>query len=263
LVICDLHIGWEVALSQQGIHIPSQTPKLVEKLEQIVHTSVPTELVILGDVKQTIAKVEPEEWRDVPEFLEKAIKLVPIVKVVPGNHDGNLEPLTPRGVTILPASGTKSLEDVGLVHGHAWPSPELLGCSTLVMGHVHPVVLFSDHLGLRAMRQVWVKAECNRTKLARSLLRRLKTRTELPVEAEFTERFKIEPRTSRCIITPCFNDFIGGQAVNRKGSWARSRMRNDYIGPILRSQSVDVENAEVHMLDGTFLGRVSQLRAFA
>jgi len=263
LIIADLHIGWEVALSQQGIHIPSQTPKLVEKLEQIVHIVSPTELVILGDVKQAVAKVEPEEWRDVPEFLENAVRLVPNVKVVPGNHDGNLEPLTPRDVVILPASGTILLEDVALVHGHAWPSPELLGCSTLVMGHVHPVVVFSDPLGLRAMRQVWVKAECDETILAHSLLKRLRMKIEQPVKVEFRERFNTEPKTSKCIIMPCFNDFIGGQPVNRKGSWARSRLKEEYIGPILRSQSVDIENAEVHMLDGTFLGRVSQLRAFA
>ncbi len=263
LVIADLHIGWEVALSEQGIHIPSQTTKLVQKLEQIVRVVSPTELVILGDVKHAVAKVEPEEWRDVPEFLEKAIRLVPTVKVVPGNHDGNLEPLTPRDVLILPTSGVNVLGDVALVHGHAWPSPELLSCSTLVMGHVHPVVVFSDPLGLRAVRQVWVKAECNRKNLAQALLKRLKIKMVHSVETELRERFSVELKTSKCIILPCFNDFIGGQAINRRGSWTKSRLRQEYIGPILRSQSIDMEKAEVHMLDGTYLGNVSQLKAIS
>jgi hypothetical protein len=262
-VIADLHIGWEVALSQQGIHIPSQTSKLVRKLEEVVRTSSPTELVILGDVKHAVAKVEPEEWRDVPDFFEKAINLVPVVKVVPGNHDGNLEPLTPREVEILPSSGTKVTEDVALAHGHAWTSPQLLSSSTLIMGHVHPIVTFTDPLGLRAVRQVWIKANCDRTKLARTLLKHLSIKIEHPIEVEFRERYKTELRISRCIIMPCFNDFLGGQSVNRKGSWSKWRLREEYIGPILRSQSVDIENAEVHMLDGTFLGRISQLRAFA
>lgn len=263
LVIADLHIGWEVVLSQQGIHIPSQTSKLVQKLEEVVRASSPTELVILGDVKHAVAKVEFEEWRDVPEFLEKAMKLVPVVKVVPGNHDGNLEPLTPREIEILPSSGMKASEDVALVHGHAWPSPELLSSPTLIMGHVHPVVMFTDPLGLRAVKQVWIKANCDTMNLARALLKHQSVKIERPTEVEFRERFKTEPRTSKCIILPCFNDFIGGQSVNRKGSWSKSRLKEEYIGPILRSQSIDLENAEVHMLDGTFLGRVSQLRAFA
>ncbi len=263
LVIADLHIGWEVALSQQGIHIPSQTPKLLQKLAEAVQAASPTELVILGDVKHAVAKVPPEEWRDVPEFFEKVLRLVPVVKVVPGNHDGNLEPLTPRNVMILPSSGTKLLGDVAVVHGHAWPSPDLLGCSTLVMGHVHPVVVFSDPLGFRAIKQVWVKAECDGARLARSLLMRMSVKINRPVEEEFRGRFKTELKTSRSIIMPCFNDFIGGQSMNRKGSWDRSRLQEEYIGPILRSQSVDIENSEVHMLDGTFLGSVRQLRVFA
>jgi tRNA U55 pseudouridine synthase TruB len=62
---------------------------------------------------------------------------------------------------------------------------------------------------------------------------------------------------------PTFNDFIGGQSINRGGRWSKSTSKGDYIGPILRSQSVNIEEAEVHMLDGTFLGKISQLKAFA
>ena len=32
LIISDLHIGWEVSLAKNGIHIPSQTPKLLKKI---------------------------------------------------------------------------------------------------------------------------------------------------------------------------------------------------------------------------------------
>jgi putative SbcD/Mre11-related phosphoesterase len=263
LVIADLHIGWEVALSQQGIHIPSQTAKLVDKLERIVRTASPTELIVVGDVKHAIAKVELEEWRDVPEFFEKAMKLVPIVKVLPGNHDGNLEPLIPRDITILPVSGTRLLKHVAVLHGHAWPSPELFGCATLVMSHSHPVVVFSDPLGLRVVSQVWIKAECDPVNLARSFLKHLNVKIERPAEIEFRERFNTEPKISKCIIMPTFNDYIGGQSVNRKATWNRSKLKEEYIGPVLRSKSVDMENAEVHMLDGTFLGRISQLRSFA
>ena len=32
------------------------------------------------------------------------------------------------------------------------------------------------------------------------------------------------------------------------------------IGPMLRSGIIDMDNAEVYLLDGTFLGTLSQLR---
>ena len=32
LVIADPHLGWELALQEKGIHVPSQTPKLLKKL---------------------------------------------------------------------------------------------------------------------------------------------------------------------------------------------------------------------------------------
>ena len=34
LVVADLHLGWEVSLSHQGIHVPSQVPRLLEKLRK-------------------------------------------------------------------------------------------------------------------------------------------------------------------------------------------------------------------------------------
>ena len=35
LAIADLHIGWEVALAEKGLHVPSQTKKLLKRLQQI------------------------------------------------------------------------------------------------------------------------------------------------------------------------------------------------------------------------------------
>ena len=46
LVIADLHIGWEIALSQKGIHVPTQTPKLLQKLKNLIFTHKPEKLLI-------------------------------------------------------------------------------------------------------------------------------------------------------------------------------------------------------------------------
>jgi hypothetical protein len=258
LVVADLHIGWEVALAQEGVYIPSQTPKILSQLQKIVEMVKPTRLIFLGDVKHTVAKVELREWRDIPDLFETLERSVPNIQVVPGNHDGNLEPLLPETVTLLPATGVK-IGDVGLFHGHAWPAPELLGCRTLVMGHIHPTVAFHDPFGYRTTAQVWVKAQCNKTRLTESVLRTLNIKEVKKPVGTLKTRFNVTPRISQLLILPCFNEFLGGRPVNRTGIDKRGRYR-EFVGPILRSRGVYADEAEIYLLDGTFLGTVAQLK---
>jgi len=260
LVVADLHIGWEVRLAEKGIYVPSQTPKLQEKMLQLIQLYKPTSLLFLGDVKHAIAKVEMEEWRDIPDFFETLSEKVQDIQIIPGNHDGNLEPLLPQTVKILPPTGI-ALGNVGLLHGHTWPAPNLLNCPNLITAHVHPTVAFRDPLAFRITRQVWVKTPCNSTELAKSMLKHLRIKGGKNPILLLEEHFKVKLRTSQLFIIPSFNDFLGGQSINRKtlGS-GRSR---SFIGPILRSKGVNIDNAEVHLLDGTFLGTVNHLRTLA
>ena len=259
LVVADLHIGWEVALAKQGIHVPSQTPKILDRILQLIKSCKPTTLIFLGDVKHTIAKIEMEEWRDIPDFFEALGKAISDIQVVPGNHDGNLEPLLPEAVKILPYTGV-ALGHVGLFHGHAWPAPELLGCRSLITGHLHPMIAFRDPVGFRITRQVWVKAECHTTELARSLLKHLRVKIDKDPAALMQDRFNVKLRSSKFFIMPSINDFLGGQPINKRGVGKTVKSRR-FIGPVLRSGSVDIGNAEAYLLDGTLLGTVNQLRS--
>src|SRR5881397_997500 len=74
LVVADLHLGWEVSLSHQGIHVPSQVPRLLEKLRKIISDTHPRRLILLGDVKHAVAKVELEEWKYVLNSLRVSSK---------------------------------------------------------------------------------------------------------------------------------------------------------------------------------------------
>jgi len=255
MVIADLHIGWELALAQDGIHVPTQTPKLLKKLINLVAIYRPEKLVVLGDVKHTVARAETGEWRDVPEFFTELRKHVDEICIIRGNHDGNLEPLLPETVKFLPATGI-SLGDVGLFHGHQWLSSDLLRCRTLVMGHVHPVVAFRDPAGFRITRQVWVMLSCNRAKLTENLMRRHK----MPTEPKKSRRVESVPRqpVMQLFIMPSFNDFLGGRPLNtgRHENIEPERI----VGPVLRSDAVNIDNAETYLLDGTYLGALSQLR---
>jgi len=261
LVVADLHIGWEVALVQKGIHVPSQTPKMLKKLLQLIDLSKPTRLLFLGDVKHTIARVELEEWRDIPDLFEAVSKKVDDIQVILGNHDGNLEPLLPETVEILPSTGV-ALGDVGLFHGHAWPTPELLGCRSLVIGHIHPTVAFRDPLGFRITAQVWVKAKLDGKRFAKILLKGLGIKTDSKIVEFLRKRFNVRLKATQLFIMPYFNEFLGGRPINRK-SRERYARSIEYLGPVLRSGSVDMGGAETYLLDETFLGTVDQLKSLS
>jgi putative SbcD/Mre11-related phosphoesterase len=260
VVVGDLHIGWEVTLSQQGIHIPSQTGKMLQRLIAIIESEHPSRLIMLGDVKHSVTGAELEEWRDVPDFFEQLVKLVPSVQVILGNHDGNLEPLTPSKVEMLPTSGTALWNRFGLLHGHAWPSPAILGCETLILGHLHPAVTLRDALGYRLTKPAWVTASCDPKKLLAGTLKAAGIRSKGDLQKTLTERFHVKLAAARCVFVPPFNDFLGGRPVNSKK--IEETHAGERLGPILRSGAVDMDDAEVHLLDGTYLGRVRQLKAF-
>jgi len=260
LVVADLHIGWERLLSQRGVHVPSQTPKIKNMMLRLIKECKPTRVIFLGDVKDAIAKVEMEEWRDIPNFFEDIQTEISDIQVVLGNHDGNLEPLLPETVKILPPTGI-SFGDVGLFHGHAWPAPELLGCRSLITGHVHPTVAIRDPMGFRMTRQVLVKASCDGEQLAKSLLNHLGAKMDTGLSAVLEEQYKVKLNVSQLFIMPAFNQFLGGRPINERKKGKRKT--EAFIGPILRSGSVNIDDAEVYLLDGTFLGTVDQLKALS
>ena len=255
VVLGDLHIGWEVTLSQQGIHIPSQTDKMLQRLRAIIETEHPSRIIMLGDVKHSVTGAELEEWRDVPEFFEALLKLVPCVTVILGNHDGNLEPLTPSKLEIVSSTGLALWGQFGLLHGHAWPSPEILGCETLILGHLHPAVTLRDALGYRLTRPAWVTASCDPKRLLRGTLKAAGIQPKGDLEKILREEFHVKLSATRCVFVPPFNDFLGGRPVNSRR--IEETHAGERLGPVLRSGAVDVENAEVHLLDGTYLDTLS------
>ncbi len=260
LVASDFHLGWEVAFAEQGVHVPSQMPKILKKLCRLIDLYKPNRLILLGDVKHTIANVVMGEWRDIPEFFEALNKKVNRIQIVVGNHDGNLEPLLPASVELLPPTGV-AIGNFGLFHGHTWPAPNLLGCRTLVIGHLHPSITFFGPMGYHITSQVWVTAKCDSTLLAKQVLRNAKLKVEGGSNPAVTlEKFlNVKLKSSQLIILPSFNDLLGGSPVNRR-SIGEEKKFSKFIGPVLRSGIVDKDSAEVYLLDGTFLGNISQLR---
>jgi putative SbcD/Mre11-related phosphoesterase len=257
MVVADLHIGWEMALSEGGIHVPTQTPKILEKLRSLVSTYKPDILLIIGDVKHTVATAEIGEWQDIPELFNELKKQIKEICIIRGNHDGNLDPLLPEGIKLFPATGL-TLGDVGFFHGHKWPSPTILKCRTLVMGHVHPVVSLRDPAGFRITRQVWVKASCDTKKLTEILLFKHGVKIGRDPEETLWKHYRVKSKTTQLFIMPSFNEFLGGKPLNEKRAIGKAEAKTN-VGPVLRSEVVDMANAEIYLLDGTFLGALKQL----
>jgi metallophosphoesterase superfamily enzyme len=151
------------------------------------------------------------------------------------------------------------VDDVGLFHGHKWPSPMLLKCKTLIMGHLHPVVVFRDPAGFKIARPVWVTARCNTNHLSKTLLQKQRIKIEGTPKETIKKHYDFKPHTVQIFIMPSFNDFLGGRPINETKQRKKGES-STIIGPVLRSAAVDLDNSEIYLLDGTYLGTLNQLR---
>jgi len=258
LLIADPHISWEMKLQQKGIHIPSQTSKILIKLTTLLNQYKPDTLVILGDVKYTVVGNKQGERQDIPDFFKKLQSQVGSIAIVRGNHDANLESLLPKDIILLPATGAV-LGDVGVFHGHTWPAPVLLGCRTLVMGHLHPAVVFNDPTGYKMTRQVWIRAKLDSEVLAKTLLQKSQIKMEGSVKETLQNHFNSKLETKELYIMPSFNDFLGGKPLNQTQPH-KDHTTETLIGPVIRSKAVDMDNSEIYLLDGNYLGTLAQLK---
>jgi putative SbcD/Mre11-related phosphoesterase len=226
LVVADLHIGMEMELKEAGFILPSQTEKITDRLISILEDVRPERLVILGDLKHNIPKTSRQEWDDVPLLVQALQEYVEEVDVIPGNHDGGLGRMLPGTVRVRSPRGT-TIGDVGLFHGHAWPSKEVMSTKIAIMGHDHPTIMFVDNLGMKAAKRCWVRTNFRRK----------------------SERYETMPK--ELIVMPAFNDFCGGTPINDP--------KSKLLGPVLSNTFLVLNKSKIHLLDGTYLGVRSDL----
>lgn len=219
--VADLHIGIEVELAAGGFRVPSQTDKMLEGLERL--SSFGDGLLLLGDVKHTIPYVGRREDREIRPFLARLHSLFGRVMIIAGNHDGGLASAVPEGIEAVPGHGT-AVEDVGVFHGHVWPSREVMAAKRLVMGHIHPSVLTVDSIGTGTNEKCWVRG-------------RLRKKAVL-------ERYRSCP--AELVVVPAFNPLMTGTPVNVRGGAK--------LGPLFRNELVEPKSIRVYLLDGTDLG---------
>jgi hypothetical protein len=228
LVIADLHIGIEYEIYKSGITIPSQVEKIEKRIDELIKITKAKQLIILGDVKHQIPNISWQEYKEIPDFLGHFSNVE--VSIIKGNHDGNIQRLAPKDVDIYEPLGFK-LGDILLMHGQSWPDEKDLDAKYIIMGHVHPSVQFLTGK-FRAVEPCWLKCKIDNKKLE--------------------EKFEIKTNFKQGIVMPAFNHLIGGMAFNSKDF--------EPLGPLLKNEVLKWKEAEVYLLDGTFLGNLNKLK---
>jgi len=229
LLISDLHLGLEKEMARKGFRVPSYSVKMVDRIRNLAEAHRPEKIVILGDVKHSVGRVEDIDWGVIPWFFETMLDLFPAVEVVPGNHDGSIRTVLPQRVLLHPSEGTvvgRGRSKVGVAHGHAWPSQKAIQTRNLVIGHSHFTYEMRDSLGTRSRDSVWVFAKYD---VARMM-----------AKAGYKSKSK---GVGELRVMPPFNRMVGGQPINVGKSFE--------FGPVLSSGAISIEKADVFLLDGT------------
>lgn len=241
LVVADIHLGIEWDLYRSGISIPSRMQYGLERMLGYIKQESPERIILLGDVKHNVPQISWQERDEIPYFLESLAEHAEI-DIFPGNHDGGLEYLVPKraDIRIHPVRGS-IIEGIGYLHGHTWPDPELLFAEYIVTAHNHPTIRFTDSLGYSITEQSWI-----RTKLKRDVLQGHFRNLEFNTG---NGKWK----GPELVIVPSFNELCGGVAFNES-------LHDDLLGPMFSSGAVDIDDAQVYLLDGTSLGALKHIR---
>jgi len=224
IVISDLHIGVESELRELGLNAPSQTNAMTKRLISLFKKYNPQTIILLGDIKHNIPCSTISERKDLKQFLSQ-INSFGNIHILPGNHDGNIKKLVTSDIHLHSSNGCV-FEEIGFVHGHRWPSEQVMQCSQVIIGHTHPTIMLTDRLGYKTFESCWLKGRCMKELL----------------EEKYPNSINPE-----IIVVPAFNYLCGGIAVNKEA----------LIGPF--NKILDVKNSEVYLTNGSSLGKVKNI----
>jgi uncharacterized protein len=240
LIVADIHLGIEWDLYRSGINLLSQMERRLDKIRGYIQANSPDRVILLGDVKHNVPQVSWQEKNEVPLFLETLAEYTH-VDIFPGNHDGGIELIFNRqkDITVHSARG-EIVDGVGYFHGHTWPAPEILTASHVVTAHNHPTIRFTDSLGYSIVEPAWIKTKFN--------LEVLKTHF-----GNFDFENSVQWTDPELFVMPAFNELCGGVPFNES-------TQEDLLGPTFSSGGIELDRAEIYLLDGTRLGLIKDIR---
>ncbi len=182
LIVSDLHLGYDAAM---GFRRQTSLDNMLNTLEQ--KSQVFERLIILGDVKHELCKIDFQ----VKKFFERLSDLYESIKVIKGNHDGNLDRIDIPNVKIYPSSGFYERATY-FFHGNAYPRREFFASKYCLMGHLHPVVFENG-----VYNRCWYVIDD----------------FEFNSESKFMKKMSLEnAKLERLIIVPSFNPLVEGKS---------------------------------------------------
>jgi len=224
IIISDLHIGFEERFTKRGIAIETSTEKMKKLLIELIQQYQPEDVIILGDVKDSISRITNAERRELPKFFHDISTHVQ-VRIIPGNHDGNLGSLSIKKIILESVHGI-IIEKSGLLHGHTIPKQDFGNLNRIIIGHLHPI--FNEYSSPISGSQIWAV---------------------LKVEKKYL--FKSRKGIMEIIAIPSFNTELTNIGF--------SNYKQKEISPILRRVRSHANDAVFMTLEGDIIGGLNHL----
>lgn len=214
LVVADLHIGMELGLSKKGVHLFNATDRMVDRIKHIMEEFSLKDLVILGDVKNSILYPEMAEIKLLKDFFRKLDSFN--IQIVAGNHDAHLGEIIGHEVAKELVLGS-----FGFIHGNRKPDENIMALDYIVSAHDHIAIRITDESGAFYEQKAWALYKINKAGAKDSY-------------DKFNDKIKL-------VSMPAFNDLIMGTTIDSK-----SKMMN----PLLSNNVFDYKSVQIYNLTG-------------
>ncbi|PCR91149.1 metallophosphoesterase [Natrinema ejinorense] len=237
LFVADYHAGYEAGLRyERGVDVPSRAPDRREQLLALLERVRPDRLVVLGDLMHSIGEPGGAERGEL-EVLFESFPAAFAVTVVKGNHDGRIETWLADSddigadVTVVSGDGI-ALGDVGVCHGHTWPTPAVLESDVICLGHEHPCVRLEDEVGGSRVERAWLRGRLDPDPFR-----------DRPEYEGVSWLEGADGSPPGVVVFPAFNDLVGGTWINVSGQ--------SFLSPFIPA---GLAEGDAYLLDGTRLG---------
>jgi len=140
LVVADLHVGYEMAMIEEGFSLPRRTEEIIASLRRLGEGYSVSTLIVAGDLKHSFQPLKNER-RELNFFIGEIKEIFGEIILVRGNHDVGVSWLKSLGVEIVDEIETDGWK---IVHGHKPAEGR-----RLILGHEHPTLTLTDEVGAR------------------------------------------------------------------------------------------------------------------
>lgn len=143
IVISDLHLGLEAAVTYDGNYVPQfQLEEIKEDVRKLKKETDANRILLNGDLKHEFKYTRFSEKDEIEEFVNLLQTMFKEIIVVKGNHDTFLEDILPEDSLV------ERYEEDGLLFLHGHTSLKSESYETLVIGHEHPALELEDEIGV-------------------------------------------------------------------------------------------------------------------